>query len=111
MHMLIMRKSLSYLIQLSYLFYKHLLTLRICLQHHFSYLTFSFILPWFAPFKNNEFLSIRFQALSKDALNSSHPVSANVTAPEEVEEMFDSVSYEKVTYSEHISSCVIQAPS
>ncbi|XP_060762990.1 leucyl-cystinyl aminopeptidase [Neoarius graeffei] len=42
-----------------------------------------------------EFLNVRFEALAKDALNSSHPVSAKVTAPEEVEEMFDSVSYEK----------------
>ncbi|XP_062873688.1 leucyl-cystinyl aminopeptidase [Trichomycterus rosablanca] len=42
-----------------------------------------------------EFLSVRFDALAKDSLNSSHPVSTNVKAPEEVEEMFDSVSYEK----------------
>ncbi|XP_053510304.1 leucyl-cystinyl aminopeptidase [Ictalurus furcatus] len=42
-----------------------------------------------------EFLSVRFGALATDAMNSSHPVSAKVTAPEEVEEMFDSVSYEK----------------
>ncbi|KAB5528472.1 hypothetical protein PHYPO_G00140570 [Pangasianodon hypophthalmus] len=44
---------------------------------------------------DNEFLSVRFSALAKDAMNSSHPVSAEVTDPEEVEEMFDSVSYEK----------------
>ncbi|XP_060740091.1 leucyl-cystinyl aminopeptidase [Tachysurus vachellii] len=44
---------------------------------------------------DNDFLNVRFRALEKDAMNSSHPVSANVTAPEEVEEMFDSVSYEK----------------
>ncbi|KAF7687342.1 leucyl-cystinyl aminopeptidase [Silurus meridionalis] len=43
----------------------------------------------------NDFLDVRFRALSKDAMNSSHPVSADVTAPAEVEEMFDSVSYEK----------------
>lgn len=60
-------------------------------------------------FQDNEFLSVRFTALSKDAMNSSHPVSAKVTAPEEVEEMFDSVSYEKVAYSEHISFCVLRA--
>ncbi|XP_063051181.1 leucyl-cystinyl aminopeptidase isoform X2 [Engraulis encrasicolus] len=44
---------------------------------------------------DNEFLSIRFRALAKDSLNSSHPVSAVVKTPEQVEEMFDSVSYEK----------------
>lgn len=43
----------------------------------------------------NEFLNVHFRALAKDAMNSSHPMSAKVTAPEEVEEMFDSVSYEK----------------
>ncbi|XP_056314489.1 leucyl-cystinyl aminopeptidase isoform X2 [Danio aesculapii] len=42
-----------------------------------------------------EFLNVRFKALAKDALNSSHPVSAFVSTPEQVEEMFDSVSYEK----------------
>lgn len=43
----------------------------------------------------NEFLNVRFKALAKDSLNSSHPVSAAVKTPEQVEEMFDSVSYEK----------------
>uniref|UniRef100_A0A672ZX76 Aminopeptidase n=1 Tax=Sphaeramia orbicularis TaxID=375764 RepID=A0A672ZX76_9TELE len=33
--------------------------------------------------------------LEKDALNSSHAVSTEVNTPEQVEEMFDSVSYEK----------------
>ncbi|XP_051551970.1 leucyl-cystinyl aminopeptidase-like [Myxocyprinus asiaticus] len=44
---------------------------------------------------DTEFLSVRFRALAKDALNSSHPVSTVVSSPEQVEEMFDSVSYEK----------------
>ncbi|XP_056602424.1 leucyl-cystinyl aminopeptidase isoform X1 [Triplophysa dalaica] len=44
---------------------------------------------------DTEFLSIRFKAMAKDALNSSHPVSSIVKTPEQVEEMFDSVSYEK----------------
>ncbi|XP_073717169.1 leucyl-cystinyl aminopeptidase isoform X2 [Misgurnus anguillicaudatus] len=44
---------------------------------------------------DTEFLSVRFKALAKDVLNSSHPVSAIVNTPEQVEEMFDSVSYEK----------------
>ncbi|KAG7481393.1 hypothetical protein MATL_G00066280 [Megalops atlanticus] len=44
---------------------------------------------------SNDFLSMRFRALGKDALNSSHAVSAVVNTPEQVAEMFDSVSYEK----------------
>ncbi|KAK2911698.1 hypothetical protein Q8A67_003831 [Cirrhinus molitorella] len=44
---------------------------------------------------DTEFLNVRFKALGKDALNSSHPVSTVVSTPEQVEEMFDSVSYEK----------------
>ncbi|KAM3868241.1 leucyl-cystinyl aminopeptidase [Diretmus argenteus] len=43
----------------------------------------------------NLFLAVRFRALAKDALNSSHAVSAQVDTPEQVAEMFDSVSYEK----------------
>uniref|UniRef100_A0AAX7THB6 Aminopeptidase n=1 Tax=Astatotilapia calliptera TaxID=8154 RepID=A0AAX7THB6_ASTCA len=43
----------------------------------------------------NLFLSVRFRALDKDALNSSHAVSTDVNTTEQVEEMFDSVSYEK----------------
>lgn len=43
----------------------------------------------------NLFLSVRFRALDKDVLNSSHAVSTDVNAVEQVEEMFDSVSYEK----------------
>ncbi|XP_052411438.1 leucyl-cystinyl aminopeptidase isoform X2 [Carassius gibelio] len=44
---------------------------------------------------DTEFLNVRFKALAKDALNSSHPVSTVVSTPEQVAEMFDSVSYEK----------------
>uniref|UniRef100_A0A8C3AVF5 Leucyl/cystinyl aminopeptidase n=1 Tax=Cyclopterus lumpus TaxID=8103 RepID=A0A8C3AVF5_CYCLU len=43
----------------------------------------------------NLFLAVRFRALDDDALNSSHAVSMDVNKPEQVEEMFDSVSYEK----------------
>ncbi|XP_061117725.1 leucyl-cystinyl aminopeptidase [Conger conger] len=43
----------------------------------------------------DEFLSTRFRALSRDSVNSSHPVSTVVSTPEQVSEMFDSVSYEK----------------
>ncbi|XP_037536032.1 leucyl-cystinyl aminopeptidase [Nematolebias whitei] len=43
----------------------------------------------------NLFLDMRFRVMDKDALNSSHAVSTEVNTPEQVEEMFDSVSYEK----------------
>lgn len=43
----------------------------------------------------NVFLDVRLRAMEKDALNSSHAVSTEVNTPEQVEEMFDSVSYEK----------------
>uniref|UniRef100_A0A1A7WCQ1 Leucyl/cystinyl aminopeptidase n=1 Tax=Iconisemion striatum TaxID=60296 RepID=A0A1A7WCQ1_9TELE len=43
----------------------------------------------------NLFLDVRFRAMDKDALNSSHAVSTEVNTPEQVEEMFDSISYEK----------------
>uniref|UniRef100_A0A4W5MUI9 Leucyl/cystinyl aminopeptidase n=1 Tax=Hucho hucho TaxID=62062 RepID=A0A4W5MUI9_9TELE len=45
----------------------------------------------------NVFLGMRFKAMAKDSLNSSHPVSVSsqVTTPEQVSEMFDSVTYEK----------------
>lgn len=48
--------------------------------------------------QGNLFLSVRFRAMDKDALNSSHAVSTEVNTPEQVEEMFDSVSYEKVHF-------------
>uniref|UniRef100_A0A8K9V971 Aminopeptidase n=1 Tax=Oncorhynchus mykiss TaxID=8022 RepID=A0A8K9V971_ONCMY len=46
---------------------------------------------------DNVFLGVRFKAMAKDCLNSSHPVSVSsqVTTPEQVSEMFDSVTYEK----------------
>ncbi|CAB1322061.1 unnamed protein product [Coregonus sp. 'balchen'] len=45
----------------------------------------------------NSFLGVRFKAMAKDSVNSSHPVSesSQVTTPEQVSEMFDSVTYEK----------------
>lgn len=46
--------------------------------------------------QGNSFLAVRFRVLDKDALNSSHAVSTEVDTSEQVEEMFDSVSYEKV---------------
>ncbi|XP_030647452.1 leucyl-cystinyl aminopeptidase isoform X2 [Chanos chanos] len=44
---------------------------------------------------DDDFLSMRFRTLAKDSLNSSHPVSNDVTTPEQVSEMFDPVSYVK----------------
>ncbi|XP_028661568.1 leucyl-cystinyl aminopeptidase [Erpetoichthys calabaricus] len=44
---------------------------------------------------NDDFLMARFKAMAKDSLNSSHPISSSVSTPEEIEEIFDSVSYEK----------------
>lgn len=35
--------------------------------------------------------------MMKDALNSSHPVSSAVQSSEQIEEMFDALSYIKVT--------------
>lgn len=48
--------------------------------------------------QGNLFLDVRFRALDKDALNSSHAVSSRADTPEQVSEMFDSVSYEKVRH-------------
>lgn len=48
--------------------------------------------------QGNLFLAVRFRVLDKDALNSSHAVSTEVDTSEQVEEMFDSVSYEKVDF-------------
>ncbi|XP_061673972.1 leucyl-cystinyl aminopeptidase [Syngnathoides biaculeatus] len=44
---------------------------------------------------SNLFLAMRFRTLDRDALNSSHAVSTEVSTPEQVQEMFDSVSYQK----------------
>uniref|UniRef100_A0A1A8GQJ2 Aminopeptidase n=1 Tax=Nothobranchius korthausae TaxID=1143690 RepID=A0A1A8GQJ2_9TELE len=49
---------------------------------------------WFGNL-GNLFLDVRFRAMDKDALNSSHAVSTEVNTTEQVEEMFDSISYEK----------------
>ncbi|KAG9355080.1 hypothetical protein JZ751_001793 [Albula glossodonta] len=61
-----------------------------------TYMQYTSIMKEFPDLEiGDDFLRMRFQALSKDALNSSHPISATVKTPEQVEEMFDSVSYEK----------------
>ncbi|XP_058512346.1 leucyl-cystinyl aminopeptidase isoform X1 [Ochotona princeps] len=42
-----------------------------------------------------DFLDARFKTLKKDSLNSSHPISSSVQSSEQIEEMFDSLSYFK----------------
>lgn len=48
--------------------------------------------------QDNMFLAMRFRALDKDALTSSHPLSTKVNTREQVEEMFDVISYDKVNF-------------
>ncbi|XP_078070884.1 leucyl-cystinyl aminopeptidase [Mustelus asterias] len=43
----------------------------------------------------DRFLTTRFKVMEKDSMNSSHPLSTSVKIAEEIEEMFDSISYEK----------------
>ncbi|XP_043565739.1 leucyl-cystinyl aminopeptidase-like isoform X1 [Chiloscyllium plagiosum] len=43
----------------------------------------------------DRFLHTRFKAMEKDSMNSSHPLSTPVKTAEQIEEMFDSISYEK----------------
>ncbi|XP_069748295.1 leucyl-cystinyl aminopeptidase isoform X2 [Narcine bancroftii] len=43
----------------------------------------------------DHFLNSRFRAMEKDSMNSSHPLSTAVESFEQIEEMFDSISYEK----------------
>uniref|UniRef100_A0A2K6JQA0 Leucyl-cystinyl aminopeptidase n=1 Tax=Rhinopithecus bieti TaxID=61621 RepID=A0A2K6JQA0_RHIBE len=42
-----------------------------------------------------DFLDARFKTMKKDSLNSSHPISSSVQSSEQIEEMFDSLSYFK----------------
>uniref|UniRef100_G1RWG3 Leucyl-cystinyl aminopeptidase n=1 Tax=Nomascus leucogenys TaxID=61853 RepID=G1RWG3_NOMLE len=42
-----------------------------------------------------DFLDARFKTMKKDSLNSSHPISSSVRSSEQIEEMFDSLSYFK----------------
>uniref|UniRef100_A0A8D0GFF3 Leucyl-cystinyl aminopeptidase n=1 Tax=Sphenodon punctatus TaxID=8508 RepID=A0A8D0GFF3_SPHPU len=44
---------------------------------------------------DEDFLNLRFKTMMKDSLNSSHPISLAVETPEQIEEMFDAVSYVK----------------
>ncbi|XP_066237989.1 leucyl-cystinyl aminopeptidase isoform X1 [Saccopteryx leptura] len=42
-----------------------------------------------------DFLDARFKTMKKDSLNSSHPISSSVQSSEQIEEMFDFLSYFK----------------
>ncbi|XP_065716395.1 leucyl-cystinyl aminopeptidase isoform X3 [Patagioenas fasciata] len=46
---------------------------------------------------DEDFLNLIFKAMKKDSLNSSHPVSSAVQSSEQIEEMFDALSYIKIT--------------
>ncbi|XP_035234525.1 leucyl-cystinyl aminopeptidase [Anguilla anguilla] len=73
-----------------------------------TYMQYTSITKVFPDLKiGDEFLSTRFRAQASDALNSSHPVSTAVTTPEQVEEMFDSVSYEKGASILHMLNSVL----
>ncbi|XP_069819057.1 leucyl-cystinyl aminopeptidase isoform X2 [Dendropsophus ebraccatus] len=44
---------------------------------------------------NNNFLKARCDALEKDSLQTTHPISTDVQSPEQIEEIFDDLSYIK----------------
>uniref|UniRef100_A0A8B9FGJ0 Aminopeptidase n=1 Tax=Amazona collaria TaxID=241587 RepID=A0A8B9FGJ0_9PSIT len=46
---------------------------------------------------DEDFLNLIFKAMMKDSLSSSHPVSSAVQSSEQIEEMFDALSYIKIT--------------
>ena len=46
-------------------------------------------------FVENSTQSSTGQAMARDALNSTHPIEAKVQSPEEIEELFDEISYGK----------------
>lgn len=50
------------------------------------------------PFSQDDFfLDKCFEAMEVDSLSSSHPVSTHVENPTQIQEMFDDVSYDKVS--------------
>uniref|UniRef100_A0AAY5KLA7 Aminopeptidase n=1 Tax=Esox lucius TaxID=8010 RepID=A0AAY5KLA7_ESOLU len=62
---------------------------------YWQYTSLTTVFPQLYP--GDEFLEVRFKAMAKDSLNSTHSVSVSsqMTSPEDVLEMFDSVTYEK----------------
>uniref|UniRef100_A0A452I6E4 Uncharacterized protein n=1 Tax=Gopherus agassizii TaxID=38772 RepID=A0A452I6E4_9SAUR len=49
---------------------------------------------------DEDFLKLRFKTMMKDSLNASRPISSAVQSSEQIEEMFDALSYIKVTSEE-----------
>jgi aminopeptidase N len=47
-------------------------------------------------FKLDNFFVQKLSVLVKDSLESSHPVSIDVDNPDEINSIFDSISYDKV---------------
>ncbi|XP_062985642.1 leucyl-cystinyl aminopeptidase [Elgaria multicarinata webbii] len=46
-------------------------------------------------YTDDSFLNLQFKTMEKDSMDSSHPISLPVKSSEEIEEMFDAVSYVK----------------
>lgn len=53
------------------------------------------------------FLGKCFEAMEVDSLSSSHPVSTHVENPTQIQEMFDDVSYDKVSLILSVYHCVL----
>lgn len=70
----------------------------------------SFIL-YFCLFKDDFFLGKCFEAMEVDSLSSSHPVSTDVENPTQIQEMFDDVSYDKVSLNQRTNCLVFQVIS
>uniref|UniRef100_A0A8C5UIX2 Leucyl and cystinyl aminopeptidase n=1 Tax=Malurus cyaneus samueli TaxID=2593467 RepID=A0A8C5UIX2_9PASS len=62
-----------------------------------EYFALEEVFPELRSVSNFYFLNLIFKAMMKDSLNSSHPVSSAVQSSEQIEEMFDALSYIKVT--------------
>lgn len=50
-------------------------------------------------------LNTCFAAVGHDSLNSSRPISSPAENPTQINQMFDSVSYEKVCFQSH--TCIV----
>lgn len=86
--------------------YKIVIQCSVCTVHKLSnshknnqsqYLTLHFTESKLTFFQNDFFLDKCFEAMEVDSLSSSHPVSTHVEKPAQIQEMFDDVSYDKVS--------------
>lgn len=68
----------------------HFLNIFFFYSYSLSTLTFSFS-------QDDFFLGKCFEAMEVDSLSSSHPISTPVENPTQIQEMFDDVSYDKVS--------------